>query len=115
MNEAHDLLFEKVRFHYGISDKKAVLKMALTNYRAGKGMSLQFEAFKYLADGNFYTFECFERPRDLCSRELVLFDKFSTSPYYVGKTHIYISDITHQFSFAMVNSFSEFILFLKNQ
>lgn len=113
MNEAHDLLFEKVRFHYDSSDQRVVLRQALKNFRQDKGMSLEFEAFKYLADGNFYDFECFPRPRDLNSRELVLFDKLSTSPYYVGKTDIYISDITHQFTFGMVTTFAEMIAYLK--
>lgn len=113
MNEAHDLLYEKIKFHFpDLRTKRDVLKKALKNYRMEKGLSLEFESFKYLADNNFYDFHKFARPRDLNSRELVLFDKLSTSPYYVGKQDIYISDVVHQFTFGVVESFEDFILYL---
>lgn len=114
INEAHDLLYEKIKFHYPDQrSKREVLRNALKNYRVGKGMSLSFEAFKYLDDNNFYTFLAYPRPRIVESKELIWFDRISPSPYYVGKTEIYISDPVHQFTFEMVESFEDFILFLK--
>lgn len=114
MNEAHKLLYEKIKFHYpDLRTEREVLRKALKNYRVGKGMSLNFEAFKYLDDNKFYDFLSYPKPQFLESKELIWFDKVSPSPYYVGKKEIYISDPVHQFTFEMVESFDDFILFLK--
>lgn len=114
MNETHAFLIEKLKdaFPDATSDRE-LLKLALRNYRKDKGMSLTFEAFKYLESNDIYSFEKLSRPNYLNSRELVLFDTLSTTPYYIGINFIYISDELHSFTLNMVDNFDDFLNYLK--
>ena len=112
---AHTELLEKLSEFWpeGMSEE-ARLKKSLRNYRKGKGLSLTFDVFKYLDDNEKYEFVKLERPRILNSKDLILFDKWSETPYYVGLSHVYISDTSQSFTLAFIKTFDEFIDYLKS-
>ena len=114
MNATHAFLVEQLKdvFPEAKTDRD-ILKCALRNYRKDKGMSLTFEAFRYLDSNKIYSFEQISRPDYLNSREIVLFDTLSTTPFYIGKNHIYITDELHVFTFTMVDNFEDFVKYLK--
>lgn len=91
-----------------------VVRKSLKNYRQGKGMSLTTDAYQFLKNKPHYSFMKFEMKADLDSRQLVWLDKHSETPYYIGRTYIYLSDPMHQFNFSMGETLDDFIDYLKN-
>lgn len=116
MNKTHAFLIDKLKDAFpDASTDRELLLLALRNYRKDKGMSLTFEAFQYLDNSKTYIFEQIPRPSYLNSRETVLLDKYSDSPYYIGKNFIYITDDMQIFAFQMADTFEQFMAYMKAQ
>ncbi len=115
MKESYQLLAEQLSPMFdGELTPEQTVRRGLKNYRAGKGMSLTTEAYKYLENKPYYTFMKFEMNSNVDSRLLVWLDNHSTTPYYVGRTYVYLTDPLHQFSYAMGESLEDFVEYLKN-
>lgn len=116
MNQTHAFLIEKLKDAFpDAKTDRDILRSALRNFRKDKGMSLTFEAFQYLDNAKIYIFEQIPRPNYLNSRETVLLDKYSDTPYYIGKTHIYITDDMQIFAFNMADTFEKFMEYMNAQ
>lgn len=116
MKETHDFIYENTKELWPElgENRRAVLQKALKNFRGDKGMSLSYDAFNHLNDNKIYDFMKFNKPKFLQSRELMWFDKKSTSPYYIQGKYIYLSDEVHSFTFELIQNIDDFVAFLKN-
>src|SRR5574343_484878 len=109
----HSELYEKLKPKYPNLNQQELLRVSLKNYRTGKGLNLEYDAFKYLNDNKAYDFTKFPKPPYLSSRDLVILDQFSTMPYFMDKNDIWVSEYCHITTLSLVSSFYDFLNLIK--
>lgn len=91
--EAHNIFYTKVHQIFDGLSKSQILKQCFSNYRDGRGLCLRKDSYALCVKQKIYTFKAIERPSKFDSRHISLLDKISSSPFYITKYKVYITDL----------------------
>ena len=108
---AHNTFYNKVQHLFVGLSVSAVLRKCFSNYRDDRGLCLSRDAFSLCKQQKYYKFEPIARPPKFDSRHISLLDKLTTSPFYINKRTVYITD--EDILFDLTLSGDDFNIFLE--